>query len=196
MELAATPHLEFFQWSICSSCPRGFVIDNKLDANFPCLACSVSEGVASPVDATWRECVQCSDHHYQLADSVTYEHNCLKTTEVGVLCTLCHPGRQRTVERACRRAWGIADICCSPCPVNKYKARNEGECQPTLVSQVAVIQSLSSSVANKQYVTSGATAAELCTGGDMLFYCNEYFCTNKQHEATPTEDTVRPLMVY
>ena len=41
--LDATPHLEFFQWSICASCPRGFVIDTTL-GNFPCRACSVMHG--------------------------------------------------------------------------------------------------------------------------------------------------------
>jgi len=100
--LAATTHLEFFQWSICASCPRGFVIDTTL-TNFPCRACSVMDGVATPADATWRKCEQCTEHEYQIAESVTYEHNGLQTAEVGVLCTHCHPGHQRTVCGQCHQ---------------------------------------------------------------------------------------------
>jgi hypothetical protein len=169
--LAATPHLEFFQWSICASCPRGFVIDTTL-SNFPCRACSVIDGVATPADATWRKCAQCTEHEYQIAESVTYEHNGLQTAEVGVLCTHCHPGHQRTVGGQCRRTWGSTTICCDPCPINQYQAGAPG-CNKMEFSRVPVIlysQSLWNPVAYTQYVTSGATAAAPCQGGDMLMF--------------------------
>jgi len=123
--LAATPHLEFFQWSICASCPRGFVIDTTL-SNFPCRACSVIDCIATPYDATWRRCEQCTEHQYQIAESVTYEHNCLRTAEVGVLCKFCPAGSERCSLRStqCRHA----TECCQPCPLNKWK---KSPSQPT-----------------------------------------------------------------
>jgi hypothetical protein len=160
--LAATPHLEFFQWSICASCPRGFVIDTTL-SNFPCSACSVIDGVATPADATWRKCAQCTEHQYQIAESVTYEHNGLQTAVVGVLCTHCAPGSKRVSETQCR----LPTECCEPCPLNYWKAENQGLCILVSPKYVPVIHQRR---AFTQYVTSGATAQEPCQGGDMLMF--------------------------
>ena len=160
--LAAIPHLEFFQWSICASCPRGFVIDTTL-SNFPCSACSVIDGVATPADATWRRCNECTAHQYQITESVTYEHNGPQTAVVGVLCTYCAPGSKRVSETQCR----LPTECCEPCPLNYWKAENQGLCILVSPKYVPVIHQRR---AFTQYVTSGATAQEPCQGGDMLMF--------------------------
>jgi hypothetical protein len=150
----------------------GYVIDTAR-GNFPCRACSVADGVASPPDATWRTCQQCKEHEFQIEEDVTYVRNGVQTAQVGGSCTHCSPGRQRTGGGQCRRPWGSPDICCSSCPVNKYKSGFEGACQPMRVSEVAVIfysKSLWNPEAYTQYVTLGATAAVSCTGGDMLMF--------------------------
>ena len=181
--LAAIPHLEFFQWSICASCPRGFVIDPTL-GNFPCRACLVTEGVANPADATWRKCAHCTAHQYQITESVTYEHNGRQTAVVGVLCTFCAPGSKRVSETPCR----LPTECCEPCPLNHWKAENQGLCILVSPTYVPVIHQQRATQAFTQYVTSGATAQQQCQRGDILMfkwntdiliYCEGEACADK-----------------
>ena len=71
-------------------------------------------------------------------------------------------------------------ICCEPCPQNHWKVAATGDCIKVGHLQVFLIKQpfvLGIRAAYKNYVTSGATFAEMCMGGDILVYCDEFSCT-------------------
>jgi hypothetical protein len=191
--------LQDFTWSICSSCPEGFVKADKWflppsmveestgkiaeiqGKMIPCSACSVQYGVPQQ-EKEGLVCKPCLQGYYQLAREVSFiaystpvaEWNGNRhTLVVGVQCQTC-PRGQQVLNSRCRGLGAAA--CCSECSVNQIKGSDAGMCQRVDPQHVAQRQAEDQSML---FAESGGTHERACVAGEWLVFCYDGVCYDR-----------------
>jgi hypothetical protein len=153
----------------------------------PCRACSVRQGVPQPVaDSTTVAvtCQPCLNRMYQIRKTETFiVHVKLKkqnfadelmTLVVGASCAHCPAGQQALAAYGAPGFWwvlqcrGSAEECCSPCPLNQLKGKEEGVCVSADAKSVVL--------AGDNFALSGGLRQRACVGSERLAYCTDDGC--------------------
>lgn len=182
-----------FAWTVCGSCPSGFVrgawsvpqgtsIAEHTGTMIPCKACTLAEGVQIIADNK-RVCKRCGAGQYQFAQEtmvVPYTRmpgnawdGTAKKVVVSFECKLCAAGFSALEQ--CR---GSNDQCCSACPENTFKTADATECAPLGKNMVAISGNL--------FVESGGTAQRPCGVNEMLVVCYNGQCVQQLTNAWKT----------
>lgn len=192
--------LKPFEWTICSSCPPGFVsgtlsIPESVQemsgvsvssagvsaSSIPCAACAVSLGVPSQSG----KCEKCPSGSYQHAQNVSVwlTQTLMVYLVVGVKCNVCPAGTQmlKVVDEGaafwsqsqCR---SIDGSCCSRCPSNFYKTDSQTRCKRVDAPKVAIV--------DNKLVEFGGTSQRQCGSGEQMVHCHDGEC---QHTRVSSE---------
>jgi len=184
--------LSHFIWTICSSCPPGFVKDVwaapagssitvREGEMIPCRSCSINEGVQKGP-----KCEQCNDNEWQelkLQSFLPYKSTVLydgglnfiyATAFVAQTCLSCPSGTQKLKTFESKGEWSFLNLkyycrgkeaadCCTDCPVNKYRGDVQQKCESVASKQVAII--------GNNFAETRATSQRPCGSGERLAVC-------------------------
>jgi len=177
-----------FTWTICSSCPPGFikgkwaapegssitVIEGLM---IPCQSCSINEGVQKN-----SKCEHCKESEWQelkLQSFLPYTSYMgyfigfqffHATAYVAQTCLTCPDGSQKLKTLESKGQWSSnycrgkeAADCCSQCPENTYKGNVQEKCELVDRNHVAV--------SGNNFVETGATAQRTCNNQERMAVC-------------------------
>jgi hypothetical protein len=192
---------ERFEWTICSSCPPGFVrgawsvakdsthsgaIIEHAGLMIPCKACTVEAGVQIINDKKNGVCQRCGTGSYQVASEVVFspysrmpngwDGNPSKVV-VSFSCRKCPAGFFTTASLLQCRGASDAD-CCTACPVNQYKPAEASECAAAGKNMVVM--------SGAHFVESAGTSRRPCGIGEMLVVCYDGHCVQQPMNAWKT----------